>query len=97
MSDALKQMQTDEAKRIALQLYDQIKEDFDFDNPELSDKIQNDLYEILKEYSVNEHLTGIETCKIVKQFFLNVLAMVANLDLEDSLKKQKDFAQKELR
>ena len=97
MSDALKHMQTEEAKRIALQLYDQIKEDFDFDNPELSDKIQNDLYEVLKEYSVNENLTGIETCKIVKQFFLNVLAMVANLDLEDSLKKQKDFAQKELR
>ena len=97
MSDALKQMQTEEAKRIALQLYDQIKEDFDFDNPELSDKIQNDLYEILKVYSVTENLTGIETCKIVKQFFLNVLAMIANMDLEDSLKKQKDFAQKELR
>ena len=97
MSDALKQMQTEEAKRIALKLYDQIKEDFDFDNPELSDKIQNDLYEVLKEYSVNENLNGIETCKIVKQFFLNVLAMIANMDLEDSLKKQKDFAQKELR
>ena len=97
MSEHLEKIKTEEAKKIALKLYDQLKLDFSFKDPKLSDKIQADLYEVIKKYSEVESLSGHEIGKIIKQFYLNVLAQIANIDLEHDLKEQKESAQKDLR
>jgi hypothetical protein len=44
-------MKIEEAKKIALKLYDQLKFDFSFDDSKLADKIQADLYEVIKKYN----------------------------------------------
>lgn len=87
----------EESKKIALQMYDELKLDFQFKNIELANQIQADLYEVLKKYSEREHLSGKEIGKTVKQFYLNVLAQIANVNLKQDLKEQKDSAQKDLR
>lgn len=97
MSEHLEKMKTEEAKKIALKLYDQLKFDFSFDDSKLADKIQADLYEVIKKYSEVENLSGREVGKIIKQFYLNVLAQIAHIDLEHDLKEQKESAQKDLR
>jgi len=97
LSDHLEKIKTDEAKKIALQLYDELKFDFKFKDPKLSEKIQADLYEVIKKYSEVESLSGHEIGKIIKQFYLNILAQIAHIDLGHDLEEQKENAQKDLR
>ncbi len=87
----------EESKKIALQMYDELKLDFQFKDIDLANQIQADLYKVVKEYSERENLSGKEIGKIVKQFYLNVLAQIANVNLEQDLKEQKESAQKDLR
>jgi hypothetical protein len=87
----------EESKKIALQMYDELKLDFQFKDIDLANQIQADLYKVVKEYSERENLSGKEIGKIVKQFYLNVLAQIANVNLEQDLKEQKEIAQKDLR
>lgn len=87
----------EESKKIALQMYDELKLDFQFKNIDLANQIQADLYEVVKKYSQDEHLSGKEIGKIVKQFYLNVLAQIANINLKQDLEEQKESAQKDLR
>lgn len=89
-------MQT-ESKKIALEMYDELKLDFQFNDIDLANQIQSDLYEVVKKYSQEEHLSGKEIGKIIKQFYLNVLAQIANSNLKQDLKEQKESAQKDLR
>jgi len=51
----------------------------------------------VKKYSKEEHLSGKEIGKIIKQFYLNVLAQIANTNLAKDLEEQKESAQKDLR
>ena len=97
MSDHLDNLMQAESKKIALEMYDELKLDFQFKNIDLANQIQSDLYEVVKKYSEREHLSGKEIGKIVKQFYLNVLAQIANVNLEQELKEQKEIAQKDLR
>ena len=78
-------------------MYDELKLDFQFKDIDLANQIQADLYKVVKEYSERENLSGKEIGKIVKQFYLNVLAQIANVNLEQDLKEQKEIAQKDLR
>lgn len=87
----------EESKKIALQMYDELKLDFQFKNIDLANQIQADLYEVVKKHSEQEHLSGKEIGKIVKQFYLNVLAQIANINLKQDLEEQKEIAQKDLR
>ena len=87
----------EESKKIALQMYDELKLDFQFKDIDLANQIQADLYKVVKEYSERENLSGKEIGKIIKQFYLNVLAQIANVNLEQDLKEQKEIAQKDLR
>ena len=87
----------EESKKMALEMYDELKLDFQFKNIELANQIQADLYEVIKKYSEQEHLSGKEIGKIVKQFYLNVLAQIANINLKQDLEEQKEIAQKDLR
>ena len=86
-----------ESKKIALKMYDELKLDFQFNNIDLANQIQSDLYEVVKKYSEEEHLSGKEIGKIVKQFYLNILAQIANSNLKQDLEEQKESAQKDLR
>ena len=97
MSDHLDNLMREESKKIALQMYDELKLDFQFKNIDLANQIQADLYEVVKKHSERENLSGKEIGKIVKQFYLNVLAQIANVNLEQDLKEQKEIAQKDLR
>mgnify|MGYP003966382087 FL=1 len=87
----------EESKKIALQMYDELKLDFQFKDIDLANQIQADLYKVVKKHSERENLSGKEIGKIVKQFYLNVLAQIANVNLEQDLKEQKEIAQKDLR
>ena len=87
----------EESKKIALRMYDELKLDFQFKDIDLANQIQADLYKVVKKYSEQEHLSGKEIGKIIKQFYLNVLAQIANVNLEQDLKEQKESAQKDLR
>jgi len=80
-----------------LQMYDELKLDFQFKDIDLANQIQADLYKIIKKYSEQEHLSGREIGKIIKQFYLNVLAQIAHVDLGHDLEEQKESAQKDLR
>jgi uncharacterized protein YqfB (UPF0267 family) len=97
MSDHLDNLMQEESKKIALQMYDELKLDFQFKDIDLANQIQADLYKVVKEYSEQENLSGKEIGKIIKQFYLNVLAQIANVNLEQDLKEQKEIAQKDLR
>lgn len=97
MSDHLDNFMQEESKKIALQMYDELKLDFQFKNFDLANQIQADLYEVVKKHSERENLSGKEIGKIIKQFYLNVLAQIANVNLEQDLKEQKEIAQKDLR
>ena len=97
MSEHLDNLMQEESKKIALQMYDELKLDFQFKNIDLANQIQADLYKVIKKYSEQEYLSGREIGKIVKQFYLNVLAQIANVNLEQDLKEQKEIAQKDLR
>ena len=97
MSEHLDNLMQEESKKIALQMYDELKLDFQFKNIDLANQIQADLYEIVKKYSEREHLSGKEIGKIVKQFYLNILAQIANSNLKQDLEEQKESAQKDLR
>ena len=97
MSEHLDNLMQEESKKIALQMYDELKLDFQFKNIDLANQIQADLYEVVKKHSERENLSGKEIGKIVKQFYLNVLAQIANVNLEQDLKEQKEIAQKDLR
>ena len=87
----------EESKKIALQMYDELKLDFQFKDIELANQIQADLYKVMKKYSQDNHLSGKEIGKIIKQFYLNVLAQIANVNLKQYLEEQKESAQKDLR
>ena len=89
MSDHLDNLMQTESKKIALEMYDELKLDFQFKDIDLANQIQSDLYEVVKKYSQEEHLSGKEIGKIVKQFYLNVLAQIANTNLKQDLKEQK--------
>ena len=97
MSDHLDNLMQAESKKIALEMYDELKLDFQFKNIDLANQIQADLYEVVKKYSEEEHLSGKEIGKIIKQFYLNVLAQIANTNLAKDLEEQKESAQKDLR
>ena len=97
MSDHLNNLMESESKKIALKMYDELKLDFQFNNIDLANQIQSDLYEVVKKYSEEEHLSGKEIGKIVKQFYLNILAQIANSNLKQDLEEQKEIAQKDLR
>ena len=97
MSDHLNNLMESESKKIALKMYDELKLDFQFNNIDLANQIQSDLYEVVKKYSEEEHLSGKEIGKIVKQFYLNILAQIANSNLKQDLEEQKESAQKDLR
>ena len=97
MSEHLDNFMQEESKKIALQMYDELKLDFQFKNIDLANQIQADLYEVVKKHSERENLSGKEIGKIVKQFYLNVLAQIAHVDLGHDLKEQKEIAQKDLR
>lgn len=97
MSEHLDNLMQEESKKIALQMYDELKLDFQFKNIDLANQIQADLYEVVKKHSERENLSGKEIGKIVKQFYLNVLAQIANVNLEQDLEEQKEIAQKDLR
>ena len=97
MSEHLDNLMEEESKKIALQMYDELKLDFKFKNIDLANQIQIDLYKVIKKYSEQENLSGREIGKIVKQFYLNVLAQIAHIDLGRDLEEQKESAQKDLR
>ena len=97
MSEHLDNLMQEESKKIALQMYDELKLDFQFKDIDLANQIQADLYKVVKKHSERENLSGKEIGKIVKQFYLNVLAQIANVNLEQDLKEQKEIAQKDLR
>ena len=97
MSEHLDNLMEEESKKIALQMYDELKLDFKFKNIDLANQIQIDLYKVIKKYSEQENLSGREIGKIIKQFYLNVLAQIANVNLEQDLEEQKESAQKDLR
>ena len=97
MSEHLDNLMQEESKKIALQMYDELKLDFQFKDIDLANQIQADLYKVIKKHSEQENLSGKEIGKIIKQFYLNVLAQIANVNLEQDLKEQKESAQKDLR
>jgi len=94
LSEHLDNLMEEESKKIALQMYDELKLDFKFKNIDLANQIQIDLYKVIKKYSEQENLSGREIGKIIKQFYLNVLAQIANVILNRIWKSKKKVHKK---
>jgi hypothetical protein len=98
MSEALNKMRVAQAKRMALECYDEIKMDFTTKiDPTISEECQAALYNTLHDFAQKHKLETHDMLVIVKQLLLNVCAMSAEVILDRRFETSMKEAQEELR